>query len=203
MNLMAAMAAFAFATLITPGPNNMMLMASGLNYGWRRTIPHMLGIVLGFPFMVGLVGLGIMQLFEAVPHSALTFKGVCAAYLLYLAWRIATTEPRGDSGPEVGSSQPLTFLQAAMFQWVNPKAWAMAVTAVSLYTPPGHPMWSVALVALIFALIGTVSVSAWTFLGQELQRFLKEPAALRAFNMICGLILALSLYPMLAGGLPL
>lgn len=199
LELITALAAFAFVALITPGPNNLMLMASGLTYGWARTLPHMLGIGVGFPAMIILVGLGLMQIFEAVPYSYFALKIVGAGYLLYLAWKIATAEPRGVvSGRQ--STKPFTFLQAAMFQWVNPKAWAMALTAVSLYTPPDRPLVSVVVVGLMFAAIGTVTISSWTFLGQQLRHFLNDPAKQRAFNVVCALALTLSLVPMLADG---
>ncbi|MEM8977490.1 MAG: LysE family translocator, partial [Pseudomonadota bacterium] len=127
-----ALAAFALVTSITPGPNNLMLMASGANYGFHRTIPHMLGIGLGFVLMVMLVGLGVIQVFDAYPLAYTLLKIVSMAYLLYLAWKIATSSPPSEAG-ETG--RPITFLQAALFQWINPKAWAMALTAISVYTP--------------------------------------------------------------------
>ncbi|MEM7425657.1 MAG: LysE family translocator [Pseudomonadota bacterium] len=197
--LITALSIFAFVSLITPGPNNLMLMASGMNYGVVRTIPHMLGIGIGFPVMVLLVGAGLMGVFEAVPHSYTVLQTVSAVYLLYLAWKIATAAPV-SSGEETAASRPLTFLQAAMFQWVNPKAWAMALTAISIYTPPSKPVWSVLLIALMFALMGGPTISLWAFVGQQLRRFLGNPLRLRIFNISCALLLAGSLYPMLMRG---
>ncbi len=198
-DLLAALAVFVFVSLVTPGPNNLMLMASGMNYGVIRTIPHMLGIGIGFPVMVLLVGAGLMGVFEAVPYSYTVLQAVSAAYLLYLAWKIASAAP-ADESDGTPATHPMTFLQAAMFQWVNPKAWAMALTAVSVYTPPSKPMWSVLLIALMFAVMGGPSISLWAFLGQQLRRFLGDPVRLRIFNICCGLLLAGSLYPMLATG---
>ena len=195
--LITALAAFAFVTLITPGPNNLMLMASGMNYGWRQTLPHLLGIGLGFPAMIVLVGLGLAQVFEIVPYSYLALKVIGAAYLLYLAWKIATAVPlNGDS--EISKSKPFTFIQAALFQWVNPKAWAMAVTAVSVYAQPSQPLYSIMIVALVFAAIGALTLNSWTLLGQAMRRFLSDPGKLRLFNIACALLLVASLYPMLA-----
>ena len=124
--------AFAFVTSITPGPNNLMLLASGANYGFKRSLPHMLGISLGHAFMVFLVGIGLAEVFEIHPVLKTVLKVVSVAYMLYLAWKIANA-----SAPEEteGKGRPFTFMQAAAFQWVNPKAWAMALTAVTVYAP--------------------------------------------------------------------
>ena len=199
IELLAALAAFAFISLITPGPNNLMLLASGMNYGWLRTIPHMLGIGIGFPVMIALVGLGIMQVFDLVPASYTVLKVLCAAYLCYLAWKIATAAPVQSDDSE-GGTTPLTFFQAAAFQWVNPKAWAMGVTAISVYTPPDRSLTTVIVASLTFALIGIFSLNCWTLLGQQLRRLLQAPVARRVFNVGCALILVASLYPMIAWG---
>lgn len=195
--MITALAGFAFVSLITPGPNNLMLMASGMNYGFWRTVPHMLGIALGFPAMLLLVGAGLMKVFAAMPASYLALKIVSAVYLSYLAWKIATAEPAADAVHDE-TSRPFTFLQAAAFQWVNPKAWAMALTAISAYTPPSHPVSGVIVAALTFALIGSVTISAWASLGQQLRRFLTDPVKRRVFNIICAIVLVASLWPMLS-----
>jgi len=122
-DLIVALAAFAFVTSITPGPNNLMLMASGANFGFRRTIPHMLGVGLGFTVMIVLVGVGLAQIFEAYPEARTALKIISVIYLLYLAWKIANAAAP-TSAEEAGT--PITFIQAALFQWVNPKAWSMA-----------------------------------------------------------------------------
>ena len=162
-DLFAALVAFAFVTSITPGPNNLMLLASGANFGLRRTLPHMLGIGVGFTVMVALVGAGLIRVFDAVPASYAVLKAVGAAYMLLLAWKIARAAPP-DAGGRPGA--PFTFLQAALFQWVNPKAWAMALTAVSVYAP-SRSLGAVALVAGVFGLVNLPSVSAWAALGQR------------------------------------
>jgi len=198
IELFAALVAFAFVTLITPGPNNLMLMASGMNYGMRRTVPHMSGVVVGFSVMIVLIGTGLARVFELVPYSYAVLRAASAAYLLWLAWKIATASPvSADDSPQ--GSRPFTFMQAALFQWVNPKAWAMALTAVSVYSPVSDAMPGVVLVALVFACIGLLTTGVWAFMGQQLRRFLNDPTKLRIFNVSCGLALAASLVPMMAG----
>ncbi len=191
LELITALAAFAFVTSITPGPNNLMLMASGANFGFRRTIPHMLGVGLGFVFMVVLVGAGLVQVFDAYPVSYTVLKVFSVAYLLYLAWKIATAAPPQDTAR---SGTPITFVQAALFQWVNPKAWAMALTAVSVYAP-SQSLGAIALVAVVFGAINLPSVSSWTVLGQQMRRVLTNRARLRAFNVTMAVLLVASLYP--------
>ena len=189
--LLTALAAFAFVTSITPGPNNLMLMASGANYGFRRTIPHMLGVGLGFVLMVALVGLGLMGLFDAFPitHTVLKYAGI--AYLLWLAWKIAKA---GMPQTDGSTGTPMTFLQAAAFQWVNPKAWQMALTAITLYAPE-RTAWSILMVAAVFGAVNLPSVSSWTVLGQQMTRVLTSPLRLRVFNVIMALLLVASLWP--------
>ncbi|MEM1399762.1 MAG: LysE family translocator [Pseudomonadota bacterium] len=191
--LLTALAAFAFVTSITPGPNNLMLMASGANFGFVRTVPHMLGVALGFVFMVVLVGIGLIQIFDAYPLSYTALKIFSIVYLLYLAWRIATAAPVEKQGK---AGKPFTFLQAALFQWVNPKAWAMALTAVSVYAP-SQSFLAIIQVALIFGLINFPTVGSWTVLGQQMRRFLTNPLRLRLFNATMAVLLVASLYPVL------
>ncbi len=176
-----------------------MLMASGMNYGWLRTLPHMLGIGIGFPAMVVLVGLGVMQVFDAVPHSFSVLRILSVTYLVYLAWKIATAQPVDTDATREGT-RPLSFVQAAAFQWVNPKTWAMAVTAITAYSPQERPLGSVFFIALVFAVIGTVTINSWTVLGQQLRHLLRTPAAYRSFNICCALVLVMSVYPMLVRG---
>ncbi len=192
-DLLLALLAFAFVSSITPGPNNLMLMASGANFGFRRTIPHMLGIGLGFTFMVLLVGAGLVQLFDKYPVSYMVLKLVSVVYLLYLAWKIAHAAPVKG---EAGAGAPMTFLQAAAFQWVNPKAWAMALTATTAYTPD-QTLTAIVIVALIFGAVNLPSVSTWTLLGQQMARILTNPRRLVAFNWTMAALLVASLYPVL------
>lgn len=195
--LFAALAAFAFVSSITPGPNNLMLMASGINFGVNRTIPHMLGVALGFTFMIVLVGLGVMTFIEAVPGSILVITMASGIYLLYMAWKIATTDAApAENGGTAGGSKPFTFLQAALFQWVNPKAWTMALTAISAYAPKSQGWVGVVIVAAVFGIINLPSTSVWAVMGAKMRRFLGDPVRLRAFNIVAALLLVASLYPM-------
>ncbi|WP_163848543.1 LysE family translocator [Pseudooceanicola aestuarii] len=193
--ILVALVAFAFVSSITPGPNNLMLMASGANFGFRRTIPHMLGIGLGFAFMIALVGLGLIHIFDAVPitHTILTVASVI--YLLYLAWKIAHAAPPQAGRPDP-SRRPMTFLQAAAFQWVNPKAWTMALTAIAVYAPD-RSAWAILVVAAVFGLVNLPSVSTWTILGQQMRRLLTSPRRLTIFNWTMAGLLVASLYPVL------
>lgn len=191
--LLSGLALFAFVSSITPGPNNMMLMASGANFGFRRTIPHMLGIGIGFTLMIVLVGLGLMQIFDAVPllHDVLTWVGV--TYLIWLAWKIAHADMPTTEG---GKGTPMSFVQAALFQWVNPKAWQMGLTAITLYAPD-RSWQAIALVAVMFGIINLPSVSTWTVLGQQLRRILSSRRRLQVFNWSMAALLLASLIPVL------
>ncbi len=186
--ILTALALFALVSSITPGPNNLMLMSSGANFGFKRTTPHLLGVTFGFMLMLVLVGLGIMQLFDLFPPSYLILKVFCIVYLLYLAFKIATSNAQQKASSE---SKPFTFIQAALFQWVNPKAWAMALSAVSLYAP-GKNLTSVLIVSLVFGLINLPCVSSWTLLGEKLQHWLASPKRLKAFNYLMAILLIAS-----------
>ncbi|PHS76902.1 MAG: hypothetical protein COB56_05145 [Robiginitomaculum sp.] len=192
-NVFLAFAAFCFVSSATPGPNNLMLMASGANFGIRRTVPHWLGIGIGFTVMVIVVGLGLMNVFEMFPVIYKILKTLSVAFLIYLAWKIANAAPLGETGT-VG--QPMTFLQAVAFQWVNPKAWAMALTAISVYSP-SNSVAAVVTTALIFGLINLPSCSIWMFVGRQIHRFLTNPLRMRVFNIVMSLLLLTSLYPLL------
>ncbi|TYR32876.1 LysE family translocator [Mesorhizobium microcysteis] len=190
-----ALVVFAFVTSITPGPNNFMLMASGVNFGFRRTIPHMLGIGAGFLSLLLCVGFGLGAVLTAYPALHIGLKIAGGAYLLYLAWRIAMSRSMSEKNGK--AARPMTFLEAAAFQWVNPKAWVMAVTAMAIYTNPAAPFLSVVLVAVAFALVNLPSVSTWAGFGMALRGFLSDPARLKWFNIAMGVALAISLWPML------
>ncbi|TDT77192.1 threonine/homoserine/homoserine lactone efflux protein [Litoreibacter halocynthiae] len=192
--LLTALIVFAFVSSATPGPNNLMLMASGANFGFRRSVPHMLGISVGFMLMVFLVGIGLVQVFDLYPLSHTILKVASVAYMSWLAWKIANAAPpkQGEAG-----GTPMTFLQAAAFQWVNPKAWAMALTAVTVYAPT-QSVAAVALVAAIFGAVNAPSVSVWTVMGQQMRRILTNPMRLRVFNWVMAALLMASLYPLLS-----
>lgn len=198
IELVYALAGFAFVSSITPGPNNLMLMASGTNFGFRRSIPHALGVSLGFVLMIIVVGLGLMQVFDAYPLSNDILKIVSVVYLLYLSWKIATAAGPDEAEATNGAERkPFTFIQAALFQWVNPKAWAMALTGISAYTPAGQPIDSILLVGLVFCIVNLPSVSVWVVLGTQLRRFLRDRIKLRLFNVTAALLLIATLYPIL------
>lgn len=190
-----ALIVFAFVTSITPGPNNFMLMASGVNFGFRRTVPHMLGIGAGFLTLLLGVGFGLGAMLTAWPALHLGLKIAGGAYLLYLAWRIAMSRSMSEKGGK--AARPMRFIEAAGFQWVNPKAWVMAVTAMALYTSPAAPFLSVVIVAVAFALVNLPSVSTWAGFGVALRGFLADPVRLKWFNIAMGAALAISLWPML------
>lgn len=190
-----ALAIFAFVTSITPGPNNLMLLASGVNFGFVRTIPHMLGIGVGFVVLLLAVGLGLGAMLEIHPPIHLALKIAGGAYLLYLAWRIAAARKMGDKNAAHG--RPMTFLEAAAFQWVNPKAWVMAITAMAVYTNAERPFASMLMVAVAFGLVNLPCVSSWAAFGMALRSFLADPVRLKWFNIAMGLALAATLWPML------
>jgi len=193
LDTLPALALFALVTSVTPGPNNLMLMASGANFGFRRTVPHMLGVSLGFVLLTFVVGVGLAGLFQTYPLTRTAMEVVSVFYMLWLAWKIAHAAAPKDR--QAGGT-PMTFLQAAAFQWVNPKAWAMATNAVTLYIPD-RSLWAVALVALIFGAINLPSVSLWTLTGQQLRRVLTNPRRLTIFNWTMAGLLVLSLAPVL------
>lgn len=191
--LLAALIAFAFVTSVTPGPNNMMLLASGANFGFARSVPHMLGISLGHMAMTLILGLGLVGVMLAVPAATLALKVASVVYMLWLAWKLAHAAAPGEAGAK---ARPMTFLQAAAFQWVNPKAWAMSLGAVAAYAPD-QSLGAVALVAGVFAATNLPSVSLWTLAGGALRRWLTSPARLTAFNWTMAVLLVASLIPVL------
>ncbi|UWQ17861.1 LysE family translocator [Jannaschia sp. M317] len=192
-DLLLAFAVFAFVSSITPGPNNLMIMASGANFGVARSLPHLMGITGGFGAMIVLVGLGLAQVFDAVPVLKPALAVVSVLYLLWLAWKIAHAAPPAQAATD---GRPMTFLQAVAFQWVNPKAWTMALTAVTLYTTGGT--WAVVPVALTFVVIGFPAMCFWLLLGVQMRRFLTSPARLQAFNWTMAGLLVASLWPSVA-----
>ncbi|HAS6249465.1 TPA: LysE family translocator [Vibrio vulnificus] len=192
LSQLSALALFAFVSTFTPGPNNIMLMTSGANVGFVRTIPHMLGITLGFAVMVMLIGVGLMGLFHSYPLSHQILKYLSLSYLVYLAAKIALS----GKASERKDFKPMSFLQAASFQWVNPKGWTMALTAVSVYST-GSQWWELVLIAGVFILANLPSVSFWTAAGTQLQLWLTTHTRVKSFNISMALLLLLSTVPML------
>ena len=195
--LFAGLVLFALVSSITPGPNNLMLMASGANFGFKRTLPHLFGVELGFTLLVLSVGTGIGNLLEVSPNSLTALRVMCTVYIGYLAMRLAGTNSVATLTSD--SARPMTTVEAVLFQWVNPKAWAMALSAVSLFVP--SPSFSLVLiVAVVFVVVGVPCVSAWTLLGEQLQMKLGTKKRLRRFNAVMSLTLVASVLPMLKTG---
>jgi len=195
LSLLMPLLLFSFVAAITPGPNNVMLASSGLNYGVRRTVPHMVGITVGIMLMLVMVGAGVGTLFQQWPALHRLLQLACAVYLLYLAWKIATA-PVASSQSVQG--KPFSFLQAAGFQWVNPKAWAFALAVVAVYVPPRHFFLNLCVAALACGLVNIPAALVWTLFGKALRRLLQRPATVRKFNICMALLLVVSLWPMLA-----
>ena len=193
--LLWALLLFVVVTLFTPGPNNTMLMTTGLNFGFRRGLPHLWGVALGFAVMVLAVGLGLGAVFQAYPAAYTVLKYAGAAYLLYLAWQIATA-----GAVEEGETRgrPIGFMEAAAFQWLNPKGWMMAVGAVSTYAAVAAFPFNMLLMATLFGSLGILSSASWLGFGTGLKRLLTSPRAVRAVNITMALLLVASLWPIFA-----
>jgi threonine/homoserine/homoserine lactone efflux protein len=188
-----ALAGFAFVTSITPGPNNLMLLASGTHFGWRRSLPHLLGISFGFGVMLALAGLGLGEVFERYPGLHDGLKWASLAYLLWLAWKVATATPPTGAG-ETNARRPMSFGAAALFQFVNPKAWAMALTAVTAYGGLG-----IAAVTAVFVLVNLPCCGLWALLGEQMRHWLHRPRTLQAFNWGAAALMVVSVLPLLRG----
>ncbi len=194
-DLFLGLVVFAAIAAFTPGPNNTMLMASGINFGFRRTLPLILGVMVGFPFMIGCIGLGLGKIFDIYPIIYTTLKYVGAGYMLWLAWKIATEEPAGEGNKDVGN--PIGFFQACALQWVNPKAWVMAVTSLSAYTVSTQYYSGVLAVVATAMLMGIGSATTWAMFGVGLKHILNDARYFRIINVALGLALVASLVPML------
>lgn len=190
-SLIVSYAVYVLATVGTPGPNNIMLASSGANFGLRRSVPHVLGVGLGFMFMLVVVGFGLGQVFVSYPiiHDVLRYVG--AVFLLYLAFKIATSKNKSTKGE--GTGKPLTFIQAAAFQWVNPKAWVMVVGAIATFiSVDGDKFIELGIMVLVNVVVGFPLIFGWCLFGQEIGRFLKSESAFKIFNYTMGGLLALS-----------
>lgn len=197
---LAAASAFTFSMAASPGPNNTMLAASGANFGFARTVPHILGISVGFPVMCILVGVGLGEMLRANPAVYQAMKWIGAGYLLWLAWRIATSRPAPEADSGAARGRPLRFHEAALFQWVNPKAWMAVTGGIATFTTGsgGIEIDLVLMLAGIFFLITVPSTSCWTALGVGVGRILRDGRALRIFNWCMAALLVGSLLPFLA-----
>ncbi|WP_321790313.1 LysE family translocator [Burkholderia pyrrocinia] len=190
---------FALVTSITPGPNNTMLLASGVNFGFRRTMPHLFGISIGVAILMLCVGFGLGEAFKRLPLLYTILEAASVAYLLYLAWRIGTS---GEVKANGGKPRPMTLIEAAAFQWVNPKAWMMVLTAATTVRLSADYGMNAAWMAVVFILIGFPCICLWAAFGLGLRRFLSNRRALRIFNVTMAVLLILSLYPLIAHLLP-
>jgi threonine/homoserine/homoserine lactone efflux protein len=190
-----AVATYAFVSSITPGPNNTMLLASGVNFGVRRTLPHLFGISCGFGFMTLMLGTGLHQVFVHWPLLLEVLRYLGVTYMVYLAYRIATSAPPSQDAAQRG--KPLSFLGAAAFQWVNIKAVFMAITAITVYASSDDNLWPLLALVGLFSVVNLGSCFMWVVFGASMRRWLQEPKVLRVFNAIMALALLASLVPML------
>jgi threonine/homoserine/homoserine lactone efflux protein len=193
--LIVAFIVFAFTMSVTPGPNNMMLLSSGVNFGFRRSIPHLCGVALGFLALILGVGLGLGAFLTSYPWLYTALKVLGGSYLLYIAWKIGMSRSLSDGGS--GASTPMRFWSAVAFQWVNPKAWVMAVGAIATYTDPNHYLVTVMIVSLIFAAVNVPCITLWMGFGTAMRGWLSDPVKLKYFNITMGVLLVLSLWPMI------
>lgn len=183
---------FSVAMTLTPGPNVVLVTASAANFGFRRTVPQMLGVTFGFGSMVVATGLGLAGLVHAEPHLHLAVKYVGALYLLYLAWRIARADAAGASA----RAKPIGFLEATLFTWMNPKAWVSALGAVAAYSTVGDDvLWQTSVIAGVLAAACLASVAIWAGFGSAIGRYLAAPRMRKAFNWSMAGLPVLSLIP--------
>jgi threonine/homoserine/homoserine lactone efflux protein len=192
--LLFAFIVFAVVMFFTPGPNNIMLLSSGLTYGFRPTVPHILGITFGFAFMVGAVGVGLGAVFLAYPILQTILKWGGVAYLVYLAAVIAMSDP---VTPEEGGrgKGPMSFIGAAMFQWINAKGWVMVISTITAYAAIAAFPLNIAIQVAISLVLGIMSCTAWAMFGSALRPLLSSPRAVRIFNIVMALLLLASLIP--------
>lgn len=194
IDMLLGMIAFVCAMAFTPGPNNIMVTASGVNFGFTRTIPHILGITFGFFVLVCVCAAGLGAVFTAFPSLQIALKAAGVLYLLWLAWKIATSAPASADDTQV--AQPISFWQATLFQWVNPKAFVAALSAIALYVRPSHWLTDVTVLQIVSAIATVAAVATWTGFGVALRRLLSNPKHARIFNIVMALLLVVSIVPM-------
>ena len=187
---------FVFFGLFSPGPNVVLLTASGARFGLRRTLPHLFGVVLGVGVTAGLTGLGIAALLREAPALELILKIAASGWMMWMAWGLWTADRRRGKADR---DRPMTLIEGALFQWVNPKAWSMALSAITLYAP-GRGVASVLWVAGIYVACSLVSTSGWTVLGTAIGRLLGAPRRLRIFNIVMAILLVATLVPVFFAG---
>ncbi len=188
-------AGFILVMVGTPGPNNLMLMASGVNFGIRRSLPLLAGIVFGCQALLLAAAFGLAQLLTLYPEAMVLLRVFCALFLLYMAWLLVSSKAAGDSaGP---ATRPMTFWQATLFQWVNPKAWMICLALIAVYAHPASLVETTARASLVLLVVGTPIMLAWNIGGLALRYWLRQGARLRWFNRIMALLLLGSVYPMM------
>ena len=203
-----ALAIFAAVSSITPGPNNLMLLASGVNFGVKRSLPHLAGVTLGFVFLFLCLGFGLQSVFKAYPQLEVVLRYMGAAYMVWLAWKMVSSSTSPQAAPPASSDnensadantlKPMPFVTAVAFQWVNPKAIMMAIGAISTYVPSGAGAWGMVLVGAVFGAINAPMVSCWLLFGSSMRQFLQDPQKRRWFNWIMAAPLLATLYPVFA-----
>lgn len=196
IEILIPLSLFAFVTSITPGPNNIMLLASGVNFGFRATIPHIIGISAGFFSLLFAVGIGLGEMFKIYPLLYVVLKVISVIYFLYLAWRIVNSAAPQRRGAQT-KGRPLNFFEAAFFQWINPKAIIMAIACFSVYAMPDAGLFVIFLMSLIFTAINAPCVGMWALFGSKLRDYLQNPTYLVAFNWTIAMLLLASLLPIL------
>jgi threonine/homoserine/homoserine lactone efflux protein len=194
LDVFIALVVFANVMAFTPGPNNIMLTASGVNFGFRRTIPHLLGIDAGFVVLLAAFAAGLGVLFATIPALQLALKFGGALYMLWLAWKVATARPAQDGDDAPG--RPMTFLQAAAFQFVNPKAVVAALSGVAVYMRPGHELYDFSIVLVVFAVATALWTATWAGFGVAVRTILTNPGHARIFNLVMAALLVVSIVPM-------
>jgi len=196
LTMLVSIFMFSFATSMTPGPNNIMLLSSGLTFGYRKTIPHILGVVIGFPLMTIFVGLGLGKFFEYYPMAFTILKGVGMLYLVWLAWQIAKSSPQFKEHDE--NAQPLRFMPIVLFQWVNPKNWIKIVTAMSVYvTSLENAIVQIVVITFVFFTTVLMSANTWAVGGLILKKLIKSDVGIKRFNTIMAIALVASMAPVL------
>jgi threonine/homoserine/homoserine lactone efflux protein len=196
MEYLVSLMAFTFVAGITPGPNNIMLFASGLNHGVKKSLPHYFGVCIGFMFLVAAIGFGLGAIFKHSPFLHQILKILGAIYLVYLAWKIASASTESNRGV---IRNPFTFIEAALFQWVNPKGWVISIGAIATFTIPSNIIGSIAAIIIMYFIMGLLTMGVWLTLGATLQRFLNSGKRKRIFNISMAILLILSIIPMVIG----
>jgi threonine/homoserine/homoserine lactone efflux protein len=191
---LTALAIFAIVTSVTPGPNNAMVLASGVHFGFRRTVPHMLGIALGYGFMLAIIGAGVGTAMSISPLVEVGMRLASGAWMVWVAWSLARSS---DAGSDASRLRPMTFIEGALFQWVNPKGWVLALSSMALFTKSGDLIADIAIIVAVYVATCIPSSSIWTAFGVSLRQFLAVPWRLRAFNISMAVLLLASTLPLI------